>query len=539
MENEVKNLNDLLTKLENKIYEFTNAIKRGKEIQKNLLDLNKKIAHLQVVETYKNYLKQSEEMKGLKEDLEQKRDKHKKIKEHLDSLKQKKSDMSLAINTINNALNYVFFSKERLSIELKNDKYYLKSRGKNVLPKDISMGERNIIALCYFFTQMFSNQDIKNLYKYEQLVVIDDPVSSFDFENRVGIITYIRYEINKIIKGNNNSKILIFSHDLATIYDLQKATGEICKSIGKNKHGVKVTSSIMKLDNKKLDDFKKNAGEYRELLLNVYAYANGTFNGDEITIGNSMRRVLEAFSTFNYCKGVQDVLISPNVLQALGNKSLYFENLMSRLVLHGESHFEEQIYNLHDDANFYQFISNEEKKRTAKDILCFIFILNKYHIKSYFDENQKAIKNIELWVNKIPNNSEFEIDELNKEISPKRKIKLFDISLSAGTGNHIFDNVEYQEYETDCEDCDFALKISGDSMQPTIPDSSIVLLKRSIEIKAEDIGAFYLNGEVFCKRIKKEGDFILLCSDNTKYKPIKVKEYDTFETYGKVVKIVK
>lgn len=52
------------------------------------------------------------------------------------------------------------------------------------------------------------------------LVIIDDPVSSFDFENKVGIISFIRYQINRIIKGNAHSKVLIFSHDLATVFDL-------------------------------------------------------------------------------------------------------------------------------------------------------------------------------------------------------------------------------------------------------------------------------------------------------------------------------
>ena len=50
----------------------------------------------------------------------------------------------------------------------------------------MSLGERNIIALCYFFTQILSNQDIGKLYQDEELVVIDDPISSFDFENKVG-----------------------------------------------------------------------------------------------------------------------------------------------------------------------------------------------------------------------------------------------------------------------------------------------------------------------------------------------------------------
>ncbi len=46
-----------------------------------------------------------------------------------------------------------------------DNKYYLKSKGVDVRPKDVSLGERNIIGLCYFFTDIMSNQDIRDLYK--------------------------------------------------------------------------------------------------------------------------------------------------------------------------------------------------------------------------------------------------------------------------------------------------------------------------------------------------------------------------------------
>lgn len=73
-----------------------------------------------------------------------------------------------------------------------------------------------------FFTQILSNQDIGKLYQDEELVVIDDPISSFDFENKVGISSFLRYQTHKIIKGNAKSKILFLTHDLSTFSDLQK-----------------------------------------------------------------------------------------------------------------------------------------------------------------------------------------------------------------------------------------------------------------------------------------------------------------------------
>ena len=66
-----------------------------------------------------------------------------------------------------------------------------------------------------------------------------------------------------------------------------------------------------------------------------------------------MRRVLEAFSTFVYKKGIAEVSRDEAILSAIEeDKRTYFQNLMYRLVLHGESHYEEHIHSLQDMAFF-------------------------------------------------------------------------------------------------------------------------------------------------------------------------------------------
>ncbi len=409
LEGHIKKLNQLLEQLEDKRQEFVDAVKRRNLLLSSLVLLNKKIACVQVNQIYKDYLKQTNEREKAEKNLREKHNKYKEIVEYLEELQQKKSDVRMAINGINNALDYVFFNHGRLAIELRNEKYYLKSNGKDVRPKNVSIGERNIIALCYFFTQILSNQDVNKLYQAEELIVIDDPVSSFDFENRVGILSFIRYQINRIIKGNPSSKILVFSHDLATVFDFNKAVNEICQGTKGIANVSPTTYSFFELANGTITSFTKRRTEYGVLLENIYYYANGDVSGNGVTIGNTMRRALEVFSTFTYRKSIEDVLMDAGVLETLGKKSIYFENLMCRLVLHGESHFEEQVYNLHDDANFYQFISDAEKQRTARDILCFMYILNCHHVKAYLNTVANAVKNISSWVKCIPDNTSFDI----------------------------------------------------------------------------------------------------------------------------------
>ena len=404
LENGLQLLNALLSKLESKRQEFVIAAQKRRAILQDLLLINKKIAHLQIKQAYRDYKKQLFEVGAAKAKLQTKKEKLEATAKHLNALKQKKSNVGLAIKNINNALDYVFFSHGRLSVELKDDKYYLKSNGKDVKPKNVSLGERNIIALCYFFTQILSNQDVERLYRDEELVIIDDPISSFDFENKVGITSFLRYQTYKIIRGNAKSKILFLTHDLSVFSDLQKMVDEMEKSFKKQNLDVSVKGKSFELKEQILSSPVKVINEYRDLLHMIFNYAIGNTEGLDLVIGNSMRRALEAFSTFVYGVGIAGVSFDPKVIKSLGNHSNYFENLMYRLVLHGESHFETRIYALQDNLGFSRFISEGEKQRTCREILCFIYCLNPDHIESYIPD---ALHEIQKWMLDIRTNEEF------------------------------------------------------------------------------------------------------------------------------------
>ena len=535
LEESIVSLNNLLRDLEEKRQTFNDAAKKKKDLKNDLILLNKKEAHLDIKTLYSSYKKQLQAKNKADSIRDKKSADYELATKHLSDLEQQKSNVNLAIQQINNSLRYIFFSNARLSIELRDNKYYLKSNGNNVKPKDISLGERNIIALCYFFTQILSNQDIKKLYQTEELIVIDDPVSSFDFENKVGIITYLRYQINRIMRGNSNSKIVIFSHDIETIFHLQKTCKDLCEPMKGIAGLSKPSFTTSEIKNMSLTSFRKDRNEYVSLLNEVFDFANGDKDDQSNTIGNSMRRVLETFSTFNYQKSIEKVFHTPYVLTALGDKSQYFDNLMCRLVLHGESHFEERVDAIQDGANFFQYISSSEKRRTAKDILCFILLLNEPHISICIDDKSK-IAVIKTWKNSIPDNSSFEISEpeINGHI-----IKLYDLPLSAGTGDPIFGESESTEYTTNNPNADFALKISGDSMEPTIPNGSIVLVQKCETLEDSKIGAFFLNGDVYCKMLKHIDGKTYLCSVNENYENIEINpESDRLEVYGKVIDVI-
>lgn len=120
-----------------------------------------------------------------------------------------------------------------------------------------------------------------------------------------------------------------------------------------------------------------------------------------------------------------------------------------------------------------------------------------------------------------------------------KTIKLFELPVSVGMGDWINeDYIPYKDFITTNVEADFALKISGDSMGPDIPNGSIVIVKKVNKITSGMIGIFTLNGEVFCKKYFKSKK-INLISLNKKYKRIEVSEQDEFYLNGKVLEIFK
>ena len=44
--------------------------------------------------------------------------------------------------------------------------------------------------------------------------MLDDPISSFDFENKIGIYNYLRKQFKSIFSNNEYSQIMLTTHDM-------------------------------------------------------------------------------------------------------------------------------------------------------------------------------------------------------------------------------------------------------------------------------------------------------------------------------------
>lgn len=386
---------------------YNQQIEEIDKSKKRASDWNREMAYWEFSRDYAEYKNAYDSYNKCCSKIKEYQEEYNKKKVKIDNLNNKKKNVVIAKDMINEALSYIFFSNKRLQLDVdaESGKYYLMSNGIKVTPDKVSTGERNIIALCYFFTQMLDNHNSTDNFTDEYFIVIDDPISSFDRENQVGVITYLKYQLSKIFYGNKNSKILLLSHDLSTVYDLEKAGEEIGEQFNLKKKFVEnYELKDRQIDNTKHIDMKRN--EYSLLMKEIYRYANGEDSLlSDFTIGNSMRRLLEAHGTFLYKKGMDALTTNEDILDLCKNHKNYFRNYMYRLVLNGESHLEERVLSL-KDTNFFENYTSDQLKDTTQKIICYLYLINPLHVKEHLYDNGHSLGDyitvIENWIKNIP-----------------------------------------------------------------------------------------------------------------------------------------
>ena len=134
--------------------------------------------------------------------------------------------------------------------------------------------------------------------------------------------------------------------------------------------------------------------------------------------------------------------------------------------------------------------------------------------------------------------SEDTSEEERIDKSPTKIIPLFEMAACAGNGFYSEGEIAIENnIKTTYLDADYAVKISGDSMEPTIKDGSTVCVKCTEELHDGDIGIFIVNGDVMCKRYKEDNAEKWLVPDNTSsnYKAIQLDENIECRVQGKVL----
>ena len=130
----------------------------------------------------------------------------------------------------------------------------------------------------------------------------------------------------------------------------------------------------------------------------------------------------------------------------------------------------------------------------------------------------------------------FRDDPKQQEDMP-RILRLYDIPASAGTGSFL-DSSGYELIQAPGyvpSGVDFALRVSGNSMEPLFQDGQIIWVKEQDVLRSGDIGIFTYFDDVYCKKLIVRSGRAYLSSLNPDYSDIEIKDDFGFKTIGKVV----
>lgn len=266
-------------------------LKAKKELEKHLIaEAIEKGNYIRIVDEYKS-------------SLEAERNADKSVEENrkqISKLEEKTSDIGRAVQEINCHLEGFFGRKEiQLELDGSNKGYVIKRHGG--IAYDLSEGEKNAIAFAYFIAKM---REIG--FEMEKgIVVIDDPVSSFD-SNFV-------YHGFSLVKNHFGSagQLIVLTHNFEFFNLVKQWFQEKNRNNRKkNKESIPCEffmikneikneeryASVVSLD-KTLREFKS---EYNFLFSILYRFLDEGKEdyADLYTIGNVARRFLEVFVNF-------------------------------------------------------------------------------------------------------------------------------------------------------------------------------------------------------------------------------------------------
>ena len=313
------------------------------------------------------------------------------IERNLSSLQAQNDHVEEAMNQINYYLGIIFADRKlELALGEGKGKYKLLIRNKDsyieLPPTHISSGERNALALAYFFACVLENKTEGYDYSDSAVLVIDDPVSSFDAENKAGVISLLSLQIKKILKGNDASKVLVLTHDFTTLRELCDQRKNLFKDVDneistfiriQSNHSFRSIETRHILENM----------EYYNDLQDIYRFANFQSPEDYDSLdsmGNTIRRFAESYATRMFKCQWSDLFYNDRRLECIPEKIRdRFKAYAIRTVLNSESH------------GVFSVFEPVEIQRTARLLLIYMLFASKDHLYAFTDNGK--VKQIEEW----------------------------------------------------------------------------------------------------------------------------------------------
>ena len=227
-----------------------------------------------------------------------------KFRAEMQTLKQAESATSDFANYINDILaNLNVHLKLLVSDDGKNYIIQHMQTSANLTIGDISEGERNLLALLFFYYELFNDNEQQDFKSDIELIIVDDPISSMDDINKMYIL-----EMMKHILALDSPQVFMMTHSWDDF-------GNLCYGLYDKPATPTIPATpygfyeIKKdaLGNSLVQKTKSNIPPYHHNFAEVYEFSQkpDTTNLDDCDIyhmPNIMRQVLEGFLKFKITK---------------------------------------------------------------------------------------------------------------------------------------------------------------------------------------------------------------------------------------------
>lgn len=244
-----------------------------------------------------------QEVKVKESELKEKRENNKKKQQEIQDLKQQKSLTKDFADFVSQILNDINISL-KVELDTDNKNYIIKNTNENatLTIKDISEGEKNLLALLFFYYELFADNKQQNVKPEIELIIIDDPISSMDDSNKFYIL-----ELMKNLLELSNQQIFVLTHSWEDYCNL--SYGRKAWEDKTDKNGVEIKSKYATFEIRKsngkseLIKSKNNDKPYKYLFKEIYKFSQknegqATTECEIFHYPNVIRRVFEEWYSF-------------------------------------------------------------------------------------------------------------------------------------------------------------------------------------------------------------------------------------------------
>ncbi|WOE71125.1 AAA family ATPase [Hydrogenimonas thermophila] len=236
-----------------------------------------------------------------------------KIEKELKTLYKNKQELEVEIKKLEASLSDEVFGAEEFNKKLHkflgrkdlNLQFNKELKGYEILRNkqkatNLSEGEKTAISFVYFITKLRENEN-----KIEDsIIVIDDPISSFDSNNLFSAYSFLKNECEQA------KQLFVMTHNFTYF----KLIRDWFLKKNKVKNGKKIIKSefyvieTLKISEQRKTTIKKAVNslieyqsEYQFIFYQIYQFKDKDIDStDAYLIGNLLRKLLEAFFSFKY-----------------------------------------------------------------------------------------------------------------------------------------------------------------------------------------------------------------------------------------------